>query len=45
LPRQGDGKHAALAVFHRAMPRALVLTAGVLGMILLRGTVPGPSAA
>lgn len=44
MPLSGIVKDAALSVFDHAVHLALVLTAvGVLGMIVLHGTVPGPA--
>lgn len=45
MPVPGPMKDAALAAFDHAVHLALVLTAaGVLGMIILHGSVPGPAA-
>lgn len=45
MPVSGVVKDVALAVFDHAVHLALVLTAaGVLGMIVLHGAVPGPGA-
>lgn len=44
LPIPEPMKHVALAVFDHAVHLALVLTAaGVLGMIVLHGSIPGPA--
>lgn len=44
-PLRGPVKDLALAVFDHAVHLALVLTAcGLLGMIVLHGTIPGPAA-
>jgi hypothetical protein len=44
MPLSGIVKDAALSVFDHAVHLALVLTAaGVLGMIVLHGTIPGPA--
>lgn len=43
MPISGIVKDAALSVFDHSVHLALVLTAaGVLGMIVLHGTIPGP---
>jgi hypothetical protein len=45
MPMSGMAKEVALWVFDHAVHLALVLTAaGVLGMIVLHGMVPGPAA-
>ncbi len=45
MPVSGGLKDAALSVFDHAVHLALVLTAaGVLGMVVLHGTIPGPAA-
>lgn len=45
MPISGPAKEIALSVFDHTVHLALVLTAaGVLGMIVLHGTIPGPAA-
>lgn len=45
MPMPGGVKDASLAVFDHAVHLALVLTTtGVLGIVVLHGTVPGPAA-